>query len=90
MTARSDTVEVVVKLAPEAMLADSQARLSVQACIGRLGISMEPLHGSTSDPELGPYFVAHVDQTAVEGVLAELLACEGVDAAYAKPPGEPP
>ena len=90
MTANSDAVEVIVKLAPEAMQAGSQSQLAVQACLARLGIATKPLHETTSDPELASYLVAHVAPSAVPVMIAELLACRGVDAAYAKPPGEPP
>jgi hypothetical protein len=84
------SAELILKLAPAATIAASPAHSSVRACVADLGISVSPLHPSTSDPELASYLVAHVDPAAVDRVIERLVACDGVEGAYAKPAGEPP
>lgn len=78
------SVEIIVKLVPGA---NTHA---LQACAARLGVSLQPLHPSAADRVLATYFVTRVASGAVEGVLAQLRQCDGVDAAYAKPRGEAP
>jgi hypothetical protein len=84
------SVDVIVKLAPAAIVRESSTHGAVQACAAGLGIALEPLHPSTSDPELSSYFIAHVEPTAVNTVVERLLGCDGVEGAYPKPKGEPP
>jgi hypothetical protein len=84
------SIELIVKLAANAARANSPARRSIDACASALGVSLAPLHPSTSDRELATYFVARVDRDALDAVVARLLGCEGIEGAYAKPPGEPP
>jgi hypothetical protein len=83
-------VEVIVKLVPEAAAPASPAHRALQACAARIGVSLQPLHPSTLDPELATYFITHVDPAALSGILEQLLKCEGVDGAYPKPRGEVP
>jgi hypothetical protein len=85
-----DPVELIVKLAPAAAAPGSAGHLAVQACITQVGVSIKPLHQSTSESELATYFIAHVDAAKIENVVKQLLACEGIEGAYAKPRGEPP
>jgi len=85
-----DPVELIVKLAPEATPPGSPGHLAVQACVTRAGVSIAPLHQSTPESELATYFIAHVDPAKIENIVEQLLACEGVESAYAKPPSEPP
>ena len=85
-----EPIEVVVKLVPIAAEQQSPAYRAVQECAARIGVSIHPLYPSTSDPELSTYFIAHVDQAVSSSVVEQLLACEGVEGAYAKPRGEPP
>lgn len=85
-----DPVELIVKLAPAAAAPGSPGHLAVQACMAEAGVSIEPLHQSTSESELAAYFIAHVDPAKIENIVEQLLACEGVDSAYAKPRGKPP
>ena len=82
--------DVIVKLAPAAIVRESPAHRAVQSCASGLGISLEPLHPSESDSELSSYFIAHVDPAAVGTVVERLLHCDGVEGAYHKPKGEPP
>lgn len=83
-------VELIVKLAPAAVEPGSPGHRAVQACVTRAGVSIKPLHQSTSESELATYFIAHVDPAKIEHIVEQLLACEGVDSAYAKPRGKPP
>lgn len=85
-----DPVELIIKLAPEAAATGSPGHLAVQACVTRAGVSIKPLHQSTSESELATYFIAHVDPAKFKNIVEQLLACEGIDSAYAKPRGEPP
>lgn len=82
--------ELILKLARAATNASSPAYRAVRSCVADLGISVSPLHPSTSDPELASYLVAHVDPAAVDRVIERLVECEGVEGAYAKPAGQPP
>jgi malic enzyme len=56
-----------------------------------LGIRFRPLHPGAEDPRLASYFVVEVaDAAAARNVAARLRDCEAVEAAYQKPPDEPP
>ena len=83
-------IDVIVKLAPAAVVRESAAHRGVQACANGLGVTLEPMHPSTTDPELSSYFIAHVAPTAVDDVVDRLRGCDGVEGAYSKPRGEPP
>jgi hypothetical protein len=83
-------VEVIVKLAAPADPGESSvAERSVHACAGELGLTLEPLYGS-SRSELDGFLVGRVDAGSAHGVVERLLACPGVEGAYVKPRGEPP
>ena len=62
----------------------------MHARAAEMGVVMTPQHGTTSDAELASYLVAQLDPTAAGLLVERLLGTEGVDAAYAKPAGEPP
>ena len=53
------------------------------------GVRLEPLHPTTDDPELRSFLAGRVEDDAEEAA-ARLLRCDGVEAAYPKPPGAPP
>jgi hypothetical protein len=84
------SAELIIKLAPVAIAFESAEHRSVQACAAGLGISVAALHPSTSDPELASYLVAQVDPAAIDRVIEQLVACDGVEGAYTKPAGAPP
>lgn len=90
MSGVTDPVELIVKLAPAAATPGSPAHRAVQACVTQAGVSIKPLHESTSEAELATYFIAHVDPAKLTNIVEQLLSCEGVDSAYAKPRGNPP
>jgi hypothetical protein len=51
----------------------------------------EPMGGQGAATPLHPYFVLHLeDPEAANRAIQRLLQCEGVDAAFVKPQGEPP
>jgi hypothetical protein len=83
-------VEVIVKLTPEAAAPESAEHRSLQARANQLGVPLAPLHPSATDPELASYAVVHVDESAADDVIGQLLRFDGVEAAYAKAPGTPP
>lgn len=62
----------------------------MRECLARLGVALEPLHSSSTDPELATYAVTHVDEADAPTVISHLNACDGVEGAYLKPRGEPP
>jgi hypothetical protein len=86
----TEQVEVIVKLAPAGALRESSEHRAVQECATRLGIALELLHPGTSDPNLATFAVAHVSPEHAQTVVRKLMECDGVEGAYAKPPGEPP
>ena len=86
----ANAVEVVIKLAPAAIVKDSREYRAIQDCLAKLGVTLRRLHPSTSDPNLATYAVTHVDPGGVERLVQQLNRCDGVEGAYAKPRGEPP
>lgn len=90
--ARRSTVgtQVIVKLGPDTAAAGVPARRALDACAAELGVSLTPLHPSTSDLDLATYFVADVEGSVLDRTLDRLRRCAGVEGAYAKPRGEPP
>lgn len=90
MHTNENSAEVIIKLAPGALPANSPGHRALQSCAAGIGVSIQPLHPSTSDPELSTYFVAHVDRAALSSLIDQLRRCEGVVGAYAKERGEAP
>jgi hypothetical protein len=90
MVMATEQVEVIVKLAPAGVERGTAEHRAVQECATRLGISLELLHPGTSDPNLATFAVAHVRPDDAQTVVRQLMQCDGVEGAYAKPPGEPP
>ncbi|HEV3363646.1 MAG TPA: hypothetical protein VG795_05795 [Acidimicrobiia bacterium] len=86
----SEPIDVIAKLTPEAAASGTSQHGAVQSRATELGISLEPLHASASDPELSTYFIVRVDPASRERVVEQLLGLDGVEGAYAKPRGEPP
>lgn len=63
----------------------------LQSLVSALGLRIEPLHPGTVDRELARhFFVAAPDEQAAEEAQRKLVAAEGVEAAYVKPPEGPP
>jgi hypothetical protein len=89
-------IEVIVKLAPAMTAASSPARRSLDACLVELGVSLAPLYAplpdqpAPVDQDLASYFIAHIDAARLDDVIDRVRRCEGVEAAYVKPRGEPP
>jgi len=80
----TEGIEVIVKLK------HPDSRGAVESCAARIGVSLQPLHPSTPDPELSTYFHTHVDPATLDPMLEKLRECDGVDGAYAKPRGDIP
>jgi hypothetical protein len=52
-----------------------------------LGVSLEPMHPGTDDPNLVRYFTVQVpDAGTAEQVIKHLQKCKAVEAVYLKPP----
>jgi hypothetical protein len=83
------TVELVVKLAPAGARSEA-AHNALLACATDLGIGFEPVDRSTADSELAGYHVAHVTRAVATRAIERLRQCDGVEAAFTKPRGEPP
>ena len=57
----------------------------------QLGVTLEPIHPGTEDPELTRYFTVEApDQSTAERVIARLRQSKAVEAAYVKPPDATP
>ncbi len=82
-------VELVVKLSPAAA-PGSAAYESLLTCAADLGIVLESVNRSASDPELTGYYVAVVAQATATRAIEQLRQCDGVEAAFIKSRGEPP
>jgi hypothetical protein len=50
------------------------------------GAALQPMHAGTTDPELGTYFYADVDDEKAGSLTEALRAHEAVEGAYVKPP----
>ena len=61
------------------------------AVLEELEITLEPLHPNTGDPVLITFYTVDVvDADTAEKVINRLLLSEAIEAAYIKPPAEPP
>lgn len=57
----------------------------------QLGVTLEPIHPGTEDPELTRHFTVEApDQSTAERVIARLRQSKAVEAAYVKPPDATP
>ncbi len=68
--------------------AESEAPLRL---IETFGLTLEPMHPDTDDPNLQSYFTVEVlDHATAQRVIDRLRQSEAVEAAYVKPPDELP
>ena len=68
--------------------AESQKFINI---IGALGVTLEPMHSGTEDPQLMSYFVVKVpDSATAQRVLTQLQQSREIEAAYVKPRDEMP
>jgi hypothetical protein len=82
-------VELVVKLVPGS-LPGGRAHQALLALAADLGIALRPVDPAGADPDLATYHVALVSPDAAARAVAALHRLEDVEAAYSRPPGEPP
>jgi len=85
----TSTVEIVVKLAPHAA-PGSRVHKAMLQCASDMGITLEPVSLDTSNAVLASYHVALIPKDKARKAVEQLRHCEGVEAAYVKPRGEPP
>ncbi|MBP3954086.1 hypothetical protein J8F10_02090 [Gemmata sp. G18] len=64
---------------------DQRARIATD-----IGVTLEPLHPGTTDPDLAGQFFADVPDASADDICARLLANSAVVAAYPKPADGPP
>jgi hypothetical protein len=90
-------VQVVIKVAADAALSLHQRSPPTALSQGlsrigeQLGVTMEPMHPGTEDPNLMSYFVLEVaDQETAQRVIDCLRHMEATEAAYVKPHDEFP
>ena len=90
-------IEVTVQLSAEVAEAlrrpdnPSSALNELLLLAQEYGTAYEELHSGTDDAQLSRYFEMRVaDERIAEELLARLRKRQGVEAAYIKPPGEPP
>ena len=89
-TNQPSPVELIIKLTPAAAHPDSVEYRCVQAAAATFDTFIQPLHPSTSDPELATFYFARVAPSTLDELIRRLLACEGVEGAYGKAAGKPP
>jgi hypothetical protein len=64
---------------------------ALSKAIETFGLTMEPMHRTTDDPNLQKYFIVEVPgQAAAQRVMDRLQQSEAVEAAYVKPHNELP
>ena len=83
------TVELVVKLVPEAM-PGSVEHAQLLAGAAALGITLEPVDPTGADPELATYHLAVLPTQVAARAADQLRQLDVVEAAYTRPRGEPP
>jgi hypothetical protein len=92
-------VQLIVQLRPEVAAEfhtrdESQygeASNAVRAAAQASGCELSPLHPGTRDPSLLTYFqIETADRETAERLQQRLAACDGVAAAYGKPPDAMP
>lgn len=82
----ADVARSLNHLAPPT--AESEAVLRM---IKTFGLTLEPMHRDTDDPNLQSYFIVEVpDDETAQRLIDQLLQAKGVEAAYIKPPDELP
>jgi hypothetical protein len=78
-------------LALQGRTASTPASRGIADRAASLGIELEPLEPGAEDLGSPHYFTASlIDPDLAQRAAEELLKCEAVDAAYVKPPDEPP
>ncbi len=90
-------IEISMQVSPSVQVslrqgeADTSASAEILAVVTELGLELKPVHPGTADPLLTRYFVIEVEDSTTAGrALARLQGCEGIEAAYVKPPDAPP
>jgi len=89
-------VEIIVQLSEprkgqSGQISAAAQRASVEALVRSHGAVLVPLHPDSDDPNLNRTFAIQMsDQTRAEELALQLRAHPGIEAAYIKPPGEPP
>jgi hypothetical protein len=89
--------QIVAKLSPDAARSlhqqgpqDTEAD-ALGAVAEELGVVLRPMHPGTEDPDLMTYFMAESpDLETANRLIHRLQEFESVEAAYVKPPDEPP
>jgi hypothetical protein len=69
----------------------SERVAQAQQVAARHGAQLRPVHPGTADPDLARFFVAEIDPDhSPEQAARDLLACDAIESAVAKPMDEPP
>ena len=84
-------VQITLQLTGDLAREVQEGKSSIVEVVQQLGLRIEQLHPETPDPLLKRFFIMQVHNAAdAEKVMSQLRQCHGVEAAYVKPPGEPP
>lgn len=90
-------MQVIVKILPDTARALSQrGSLTPKSeeplrMAEALGVTIAPMHPGTSEPDLITYFIVEVpDSETAQRVINRLRQSTEIEAAYLKPPDEPP
>ena len=85
------SVEVTLMFSTAAARAIREGGDDLVQVVREFGATLEPMHPDSHDVELQCFYTAQVpDDADVENVIDQLRQSEGIEAAYVKPPGEPP
>ena len=90
MTSAEHDAEITVVLSASTAV-DSTHEATLRGRVARdLGLTIDPQHPGSHDPELQRYYTGRVGAADAESLVDRLLALPGVDGAYVKPAGQPP
>ncbi len=90
-------MQLTLQLSPQAALALQGKRFadadvqSLLRLVQQAGFALSPLHPGSFDPALQSYYIVEAPDTALNrDAIERIRACAGVEAAYVKPPDQPP
>ena len=86
------SVATVLRPGAQVPVVPPSAVVALQQAVDKLGIKLQPMHPTITDPELSTYFTAEVpdnDSERLHRVLHTLGNLQGVEAAFVPAQAEP-
>lgn len=88
---RGQVIIITLQVSVDTVEALHEGKSSLLEVAQDLGVTLEPLHPNTQDPHLRRFFTVRVPNAADGKQLINILRrCQGIEAAYVKPPDELP